>query len=244
MSELLYLPQADSTNLYCKRRLGEMGHLDAVWSASQTAGRGRREHVWENSPGQALYYSILFQRGLARPECLPLAASLATAWALENCFGPALEIAIKWPNDLLLGGKKAVGILCEGFSGAYVCGIGVNLCQSAATFAAAGLPHATSVALQLGRAPGPDAAARLAKELSRLFRQDGRLADFYRRGFVALADEYRARCVNLGRRVWFDGGEGVAEAVDEDGCLVVEGPGGARHVLSGEVSVQGIYGCL
>lgn len=244
MSELLYLPQVDSTNLCCKRRLGEMGHLDAVWSASQTAGRGRREHVWENAPGQALYYSILFQGGLAQPECLPLASSLAAAWALENCFGPGLEIAIKWPNDLLLGGKKAVGILCEGFSGAWVSGIGVNLCQSAADFAAAGLPHATSVALRLGRDPGPDAAARLAKELTRIFRQDGRLAEFYRRGFAALADEYRARCVNLRRRVTFAGGAGVARAVDDDGRLVVEADGGERHLLSGEVSVQGIYGCL
>ena len=244
MSEpkLTALPQADSTNLYCKAHLSEMGHFDAVWTTCQTAGRGRRGHVWQNAPGEALYYTILFKEPLADPACLSLASGLAAARALEECFGA--ECALKWPNDLLLGGKKAVGILCEGFSGAWVSGIGVNLCQSAADFAAAGLPHATSVALRLGRDPGPDAAARLAKELTRIFRQDGRLAEFYRRGFAALADEYRARCVNLGRRVTFAGGAGVARAVDDDGRLVVEADGGERHLLSGEVSVQGIYGCL
>ena len=206
MSEpkLTALPQADSTNLYCKAHLSGMGHFDAVWTTCQTAGRGRRGHVWQNAPGEALYYTILFKEPLADPACLSLASGLAAARALEECFG--VECALKWPNDLLLGGKKAVGILCEGFGGAFVSGIGVNLSQTAEFFAAAGL-----------RA-------------------------FYREGFGPLRADYLPRCVNLGRQVWFEGGEGVAETVDEQGRLVVAAEGGLRHVLSGEVSVKGIYG--
>lgn len=242
MSEprLTALPEADSTNLYCKAHLSRMGHFDAVWTTCQTAGRGRRGHVWQNAPGAALYYTILFKEPLADPACLPLASGLAAARALEECFG--VECALKWPNDLLLGGKKAVGILCEGFGGAFVSGIGVNLSQTAEFFAAAGLPHGVSVAGHLGRPLPPDAPRQLAEALSRRFTADEDLQRFYREGFAPLRGAYTARCVNLGRQVWFEGGEGVAETVDEQGRLVVAAQGGLRHVLSGEVSVKGIYG--
>ncbi|HIX05027.1 MAG TPA: biotin--[acetyl-CoA-carboxylase] ligase [Candidatus Fournierella pullicola] len=242
MSEprLTALPEADSTNLYCKAHLSRMGHFDAVWTTCQTAGRGRRGHVWQNAPGAALYYTILFKEPLADPACLPLASGLAAARALEECFG--VECALKWPNDLLLGGKKAVGILCEGFGGAFVSGIGVNLSQTGEFFAAAGLPHGVSVAGHLGHPLPPDAPRQLAEALSRRFTADEDLQRFYREGFAPLRGAYTARCVNLGRQVWFEGGEGVAETVDEQGRLVVAAQGGLRHVLSGEVSVKGIYG--
>ena len=135
-----------------------------------------------------------------------------------------------------------MGILCEGFGGAFVSGIGVNLSQTAEFFAAAGLPHGVSVAGHLGRALPPDAPRRLAESLSRHFIQDADLRAFYREGFGPLRADYLPRCVNLGRQVWFEGGEGVAETVDEQGRLVVAAEGGLRHVLSGEVSVKGIYG--
>lgn len=242
MSEprLTALPEADSTNLYCKAHLSRMGHFDAVWTTCQTAGRGRRGHVWQNAPGAALYYTILFKEPLADPACLPLASGLAAARALEECFG--VECALKWPNDLMLGGKKAVGILCEGFGGAFVSGIGVNLSQTGEFFAAAGLPHGVSVAGHLGHPLPPDAPRQLAEALSRRFTADEDLQRFYREGFAPLRGAYTARCVNLGRQVWFEGGEGVAETVDEQGRLVVAAEGGLRHVLSGEVSVKGIYG--
>ena len=242
MSEprLTALPEADSTNLYCKAHLSRMGHFDAVWTTCQTAGRGRRGHVWQNAPGAALYYTTLFKEPLADPACLPLASGLAAARALEECFG--VECALKWPNDLMLGGKKAVGILCEGFGGAFVSGIGVNLSQTGEFFAAAGLPHGVSVAGHLGHPLPPDAPRQLAEALSRRFTADEDLQRFYREGFAPLRGTYTARCVNLGRQVWFEGGEGVAETVDEQGRLVVAAEGGLRHVLSGEVSVKGIYG--
>ena len=243
MSEpkLTALPQADSTNLYCKAHLSEMGHFDAVWTTCQTAGRGRRGHVWQNAPGAALYYTILFKEPLADPACLPLASGLAAARALEECFG--VECALKWPNDLLLGGKKLVGILCEGAGGAWIAGIGINLAQPPAFFAAAQLPHATSLAAS-GIALDPGTAAdALAEALTREFAR--RLPDFAREGFAPLRQDYCARCVNLGRHVTYDGGEGTALDVDDQGRLVVQdAASGQQRIFTGEVSVRGIYGAV
>ena len=73
---------------------------------------------------------------------------------------------------------------------------------------------------------------------------DRALYGFEREGFSAIRDAYKARCVNLGRHVTFDGGEGTALDVDEEGRLVVQGAEGSTHVFTGEVSVHGIYGAV
>lgn len=283
---LYSLAEVDSTNNWAKARLRELSHLDAVCAASQTAGKGRLGRGWANAGPQALYYTIVCKTPLADPASLPLLASLAAAGAVREEFGLACQI--KWPNDLLAGGKKLCGILCEATPDGIVCGIGVNLLQSAAFFAAEGLPYATSVAAALGgdasvpadagpdaahggpfggsagqdAAPGgpwngggqaagsagsnaktalpPDAAHRLAVRISAQFA--ALLPGFAQDGFAALREEYKARCVNLGRPVEFAGGRGVARDIDENGRLVVETEGGSRAVFTGEVSVRGIYG--
>ena len=211
VNELYYLEEVDSTNTWAKANLDKFGPVGAVYTTSQTAGRGRRGHTWINASGQALYYTVVLKTELAQPESLPLFASMAVADALEQRYG--IQCQIKWPNDLLLNGKKIVGILCEGMPDhhAIVCGIGINLAQPQSYFDAMELPHGTSLALQ---------------------------------GFAAIRDAYKARCVNLGRHVTFDGGEGTALDVDEEGRLVVQGAEGSTHVFTGEVSVHGIYGAV
>ena len=146
---LYYLEQTDSTNNWAKARLAGLSHLDAVYAASQTAGKGRLGRRWENAGPEGLYYTIVCKVSLADPASLPLLASLAAAGALRELFGLCCQI--KWPNDLLAGGKKLCGILCESTPDGIVCGIGVNLWQSEAFFAACGLPHATSAAAALAR---------------------------------------------------------------------------------------------
>ncbi|WP_418666867.1 biotin--[acetyl-CoA-carboxylase] ligase [Allofournierella sp.] len=236
---LYHLQTVGSTNAWCKERFAGLEDGAAVWADAQTAGRGRLGRAWHSAPGAALYYTVVFKRPFAQPACLPLAVSLETAAALRVEFGAAC--AVKWPNDLLLGGKKLVGILCEGVPGGIVCGIGVNLRQSRAEFEAAGLPHAAS--LEAGGIPLPrDAAARLAAVLSARFAPGGPLSAFCESGFAAVREEYRAACVNLGRPVEFEGGRGVAEDVDEEGRLVVRTEEGTASVFTGEVSVRGIYG--
>ena len=82
-----------------------------MYTTSQTAGRGRRGHTWVNAAGQALYYSCVVQQPLVQPGTLPLLSCLVTAKVLHGVYG--IDCRIKWPNDLLLNGKKIVGILCE-----------------------------------------------------------------------------------------------------------------------------------
>ena len=86
-------------------------------------------------------------------------------------------------------------------------------------------------------------AAALAESMTN-FGFDRALYGFEREGFSAIRDAYKARCVNLGRHVTFDGGEGTALDVDEEGRLVVQGAEGSTHVFTGEVSVHGIYGAV
>ena len=228
INEVRYLPECGSTNAYMKEHFEEFGPVGAVYTTNQTAGRGRLGRTWVNAEGKALYYTVAIREPLAQPATLPLLASLAVRRQLALRYG--VDCQIKWPNDLLLNGKKIVGILCESVCYGYqqqgrgiLCGIGINLAQPQSYFDAADLPHGTSLALQ-GAAIDLD-------------------------GFAPFREEYKAACVNIGRRVTFDlpdGGQGAGEAVDvdEEGRLVVRTDSGEEHVFTGEVSVRGIYGSL
>lgn len=245
---VIALPSCDSTNTYAKAHAARLAPFGAVYTTSQTAGRGRLGRAWVNAAGQALYYSVLLGGPLVQPETLPQLASLVTARALARRYGAVPQI--KWPNDLLLGGKKITGILCESTETSagrvWIAGIGINLAQSQDYFDAAGLPHGTSLALaglavDLEKDPAALAAAMTAEFAAAR-------ADFAARGFAPLRADYKAACVNLGRRVGFAGPNGpesgIAADVDEDGRLVVRTDGGQAQVFTGEVSVSGIYGAV
>ena len=192
-----------------------------------------------NAEGKALYYTVAIREPLAQPATLPLLASLAVRTQLKLRYG--VDCHIKWPNDLLLNGKKIVGILCEGVSYGYqqqgrgiLCGIGINLAQP--------------LALQGAKVDLSTDPAWLAEGLTD-FGFDRNMYVFARDGFAPFREEYKAACVNLGRRVTFDlpdGGQGAGEAVDvdEEGRLVVRTDSGEVHVFTGEVSVHGIYGAV
>ena len=158
----------------------------------------------------------------------------------------------KWPNDLLLGGKKVVGILCEavnygtgGEGRAYLCGIGINLAQPQNYFDEAGLPYGTSLALQGAKVDLEADPSWLAEGLTD-FGFDRALYTFGPEGFAPYREAYAAACVNLGRRVTFaqpgGTGEGTAAGIDGEGRLIVRTDSGEEHVFTGEVSVSGIYG--
>ena len=87
VNELYYLEEVDSTNTWAKANLDKFGPVGAVYTTSQTAGRGRRGHTWINASGQALYYTVVLKTELAQPESLPLFASMAVADALEQRYG-------------------------------------------------------------------------------------------------------------------------------------------------------------
>ena len=237
INEVRYLPECGSTNAYMKEHFEEFGPVGAVYTTNQTAGRGRLGRTWVNAEGKALYYTVAIREPLAQPATLPLLASLAVRRQLALRYG--VDCQIKWPNDLLLNGKKMVSILC---------GIGINLAQPQSYFDAADLPHGTSLALQGAAIDLEQDPGWLAEALTD-FGFDRPLYTFARDGFAPFREEYKAACVNIGRRVTFDlpdGGQGAGEAVevDEEGRLVVRTDSGEEHVFTGEVSVRGIYGSL
>lgn len=204
----------------------------------QQAGRGRLARTWESPAGSGLTFSVLLRPegvGPARFGWLPLLAGLALADAVTGYAGAAC--GLKWPNDLLLGERKAAGILAEvAAPGAVVVGIGVNVAS-----APPGQPQATSLAEHVAHVP--DRAELLVAALRRLdvrersWRESGGDPDVDR-----LRADYRAACRTLGSlvRITLPGGqlyEGVAEDVDEDGrLLVVEHGGRRRAVAAGDVT--------
>ena len=253
INEVRWLSECGSTNAYAKEHFEEFGPVGAVYTTNQTAGRGRLGRSWVNAEGRALYYTAVIREPLAQPATLPLLASLAVRDQLAQRYG--VDCRIKWPNDLLLNGKKIVGILCEGVSYGYqmqgrgiVCGIGINLAQPQSYFDAANLPNGTSLELQ-GAKVDLAADPRWLAEALTDFGFDRPLYTFAREGFAPFRDEYKAACVNLGRHVTFDlpgggTGSGTAIDVDADGQLIVRTDSGEEKVFTGEVSVHGIYGAV
>ena len=196
INEVRWLSECGSTNAYAKEHFEEFGPVGAVYTTNQTAGRGRLGRSWVNAEGRALYYTAVIREPLAQPATLPLLASLAVRDQLAQRYG--VDCQIKWPNDLLLNGKKIVGILCESVSYGYqmqgrgiVCGIGINLAQPQSYFDTANLPNGTSLELQGAKVDLAADPQWLAEALTD-FGFDRPLYTFAREGFAPFRDEYKA----------------------------------------------------
>jgi BirA family transcriptional regulator, biotin operon repressor / biotin---[acetyl-CoA-carboxylase] ligase len=199
----------------------------------QTAGRGRDGRRWEDEPGTALLLSVLLrppETGVAAQ--LSLVCALAVAEAIEARAG--LAAAVKWPNDVLVDGRKLAGILLEGRDGAVVCGIGVNVSQDEASLPADARTPAASLRTLTDREH--DRAELLVTLLERLeARYDTWLAD----GLVPLVAELEQRDALRGREVRIGGEVGVAGPIAADGRLMLARADGTTVLIaSGEVSEQ------
>jgi BirA family transcriptional regulator, biotin operon repressor / biotin---[acetyl-CoA-carboxylase] ligase len=188
-----------------------------VTAREQTAGRGRQGRAWAAPPGQALIASVV-----VRPfgPLLPLAAAVAVADVAGE------HARIKWPNDVLVDGRKVAGILVEArpAEGWAVVGVGLNAAVELDALPA----EVRARAATLGRRPD-ELDAVLAELLAAL---DGALA----LDDDALLERWRARDALVGREVSWGAGRGTALGVDRDGHLLVERPDGGREALSaGEV---------
>lgn len=190
-------------------------HGTLVTAAEQTAGRGRHGRTWSDAPGRALLASLVLRE--VHP-LLPLAAAVAVA----ECCGP--QAAIKWPNDVLLDGRKVCGILAEGRpqEGWAVLGIGVNVAVRDED-----LPdELRATAGTLGRGPH-----EVEPFLSGLLDELGSTL-----GDPALLERYRARDALRGRRITWAEGTGVADGIDPSGGLRVRLDAGGHVTLdAGEV---------
>lgn len=197
----------------------------------QTAGRGRFGRRWHDEPGASLLLSILLRPRLAPPRLslLSYAAAVAVAEALEAAAG--LAARVKWPNDVLVDGRKIAGILLESRIGpvpAVVVGIGINVGQRA--FPPDLAPRVTSVALAGGRST--DREALLAALLEAFDTWRGRLEG---EGFAAVRARWLALSDTLGRRVRVDGRAGVAVDLDAEGALVLHDGATLHRVIAGEM---------
>lgn len=233
-----------STNEYLKEHAPGLPHGAAVTATRQTAGKGRLGRGWSGSDDNGLALSLLL-RGLDTRDLprLPLLAGLGAVYALESI--TETKFALKWSNDVLVGGKKLCGILCESriaSDGIYaVAGFGVNLTQEQKDFESLGLVYATSLQLATGIiVPGLRLAAEICNQFERVFE------NYRENGFDMIKESYKKRCVTLGKqvRVITGNGEqtGIALDIAEDGALICDIGGEIVHVRAGEASVRGIYG--
>lgn len=235
--ELTVLEEIDSTNRYLKERR-ETENLAlgaAVVAHRQTAGRGRRGRAWWSPPGQGLYTSFIVYPGDHLSPLLSLLAGVAVVEAIGSAAG--LEAGLKWPNDVLVQGRKCAGILVEGGVTPIpwaVLGIGINVAGT--------LPPEFARAITLETAAGRTVSrealwARLAE----------RLEDWCERWLVEgprpVLSAWRRHSLTLGETVEVtraDGSSirGRAVDVDPEGALVLETGSGTVRLMAGDVSLR------
>lgn len=208
----------------------------------QTAGRGRMDRQWSSPAGQGLWVSVLLRPAMPaeRAPLITFCAALAMAQAVRET--TALHARIKWPNDLVLQGRKLCGILLEmGFDAQgmfIVVGTGLNVRRGAypeeLRDRAVSLEECTAV---------PDRGTVLASYLMAL---EDAISAVEEKGWQGIAEMYRALSITLGSQVQVIGAEcftGCAEEIDDSGALLVRMEDGTlRRVLAGDVSVRGVMG--
>lgn len=244
---ILFLEETDSTNLEARRHVREEGaHGLLVIAGRQTAGRGRRGRSWHSSSEGGIFMSLLL-----KPECrteqasmLTLVAAEAAAEAAEEQCGQA--VGIKWPNDLVMRGRKVCGILTEmTLDGremeAVIIGIGLNVNMT--EFPSEVAERATSLRLETGRMLEKEkiigSFLEKFEKYYTIFLEDGDLK--------RIRPAYEQRLVNKDEKVRIldPGGEYEAHAlgITPGGQLLVKREDGSeQEIFAGEVSVRGVYG--
>jgi BirA family biotin operon repressor/biotin-[acetyl-CoA-carboxylase] ligase len=214
-----------------------------VLAESQTKGRGRLGRKWFSQSAKGLWFSVLL-----RPDLRPVAATqltAATAVALAEAIRQktSLQPDIKWPNDLLLGGRKIAGILTELSAELdhikhLILGIGLNVNQDSGDFPPDIRRTATSLRLASNTVwDRADIAVAIFVELDRIYDR------IKKQQFGAIAEEYERQCLTLGHRVIIQIGnrtvQGRAESLDADGALLVRTQHGRlERILGGDVALE------
>ena len=264
---LYYFDSIDSTNLQAKH-LAEEGapHGTVVVADRQTAGRGRRGRTWQSPEGKNLYFTILLRPEISpdKASMLTLVMALAVADGMQKRIGDNSlnRIGIKWPNDIVIDGKKICGILTEmslsvemGGISYLVIGTGINVLHQ--DFPEELQATATNLedALRDLQADAGKGTPKVEFDTNRSMLLSAILDAFetYYEHFIeagdlsVLQEKYDGLLVNRGRQVKVldpkGEYEGTALGITKGGELIVELPDGSRQmVYAGEVSVRGIYG--
>jgi BirA family biotin operon repressor/biotin-[acetyl-CoA-carboxylase] ligase len=229
---VLVFDRLDSTNSYAAGLADDPANDGvAVLADEQTRGRGQHGRSWTAPPGSAVLLSLLLfpPPALRRPAVLTAWAAVTVCATVRQTIGESARI--KWPNDVLVRDRKVCGILIEQGRGVVV-GVGLNVRQRGADFAAAGLPDAASLASFV---PAPPETAAIARQL--LHQLDAEYEALLRGELAALEACWQERLGLEGRRVRAACPEGVHEgclrAVGFDG-VALEGDDGELVVLPPE----------
>lgn len=233
---VLYYPEVTSTMEVAKQE-AQQGAAEGtvVIADKQTAGKGRLERTWQSPEGN-IALSVILRPGVSYLPSLIMIASLAVVHCIESVTG--LKSQVKWPNDVLVNGRKVCGILIEnGVRGNIVdfaiIGIGINVNLRPSDFPEL-QSAATGLSYELGSdVPRIDIIRCLLVEIERLY------LSLSARG--AIYEEWRDRLVTLGKRVKVSMGktgyEGFAESVDRDGTLLLrQSDGSMTRVVAGDVT--------
>lgn len=241
--QIVYLPSVDSTNRRARQLAAEGApHGTLVIADEQTAGRGRRGRGWISPAGEGVFMSLILRPQSHPSEVARLSMQTALAVALSIAQTTGLDARIKWPNDIVCGGRKVCGMLLEMNADEQavhdvVAGIGINVHQT--QFAPEIAQTASSLDLLSGQRV---CRAALVRAFLEAFERTEALA-----AQGALMDAYRARSATLGQRVQViapaGSFTGTALEVTDSGSLIVEDEEGQRReVLAADVSVRGLMG--
>ena len=248
--DLYYYASTDSTNTRIRNLADEGAEEGALAVADmQTAGRGRRGRTWLSPSGVSIYMSLLLKPDIDAGSAPMITLVMALAVARGISIVTGLETKIKWPNDIVVNGRKVCGILTEmnmeaDYIRSVVVGIGINVNQeSVDEFPEEIRQTATSLRIESGhtisRASIVAETMAAFEEYYDIFLRSGDLS--------ALRSEYDSRLISVGKSVRVldpkQEYEGISRGINDIGELIVEtSDGTTKCVYAGEVSVRGLYG--
>jgi BirA family transcriptional regulator, biotin operon repressor / biotin---[acetyl-CoA-carboxylase] ligase len=242
-----YFRELDSTQQAARElAAGGAAQGTVVIAETQTAGRGRMGRRWHSPAGVNLYSTTILRPAMALGEVarLSLVAGVAAAQTLER-EAPGI-VALKWPNDVWLRGRKAGGIIAEAVTDSrqalecVLLGVGLNLNLDAGDIPPELRDKATSLRIATGRA-----CDRIAIADSLFTLLDYRYTETLTRGFAAVQPEWERFSALTGKRVAvLDGGRresGIVRGIDSDGALLLDTGGATVRILAGDVTLEGAY---
>lgn len=242
------LEEVDSTNSDLARRAGQAPHGTVVWAERQSAGRGRRGRSWYGVPGKSLCFSLLLcpsapGTGPRVPHpflsWIPLASALGVATGIAVVTG--ITPQLKWPNDVLIDGKKLGGLLCESLAGSdgpsLVIGIGLNVALAPEDYPVDLRDRITSLTAHTDK---PIAREALLAALLNVL--EPRLDAVCSQQMSEIRRDYRQACSTLGRHVRVELAgqpslEGLAESIADSGALMIR-PDAAPATATADSDIQ------
>lgn len=242
---VLFFDTIDSTNVYLMNNHQNLADKTVVIAKNQTNGKGRLGKIWTDLPDASLSMSILVKPfHLQYMQTVPLVCGLCVRSALGKLTGT--DIGLKWSNDIVSGGKKICGILCEsriiGTEAITVIGLGVNISQPQSFFDRFSLPYGTSMKIL-----SPDKSFQIEEVAATILSEFQKYFPILQKdGFQPLQSEYITHCVNIDKYVTVTTSSGtlsgIAKTIDSNGNMIVESDGKTLQIASGESSVRGVYG--